>query len=248
MAAEDKDGEQSSCPFNSARLQIQNEPTYIVSLSVTEQEVHDSTRAATDPYLEAPREGTVMAEPEEEYLQQVRDDLMAVVGNCLKGFEPEGISMPKPDYTHQEVTAKENPEGLNNDVASLKPQHNEQKEPKLLEITREDHLEVKHVGKTASVIHSTTCKEHAVISLGQVPIEQHSVIALSTAECQSQCALGMYANPPSHVIPPVHRIEWWIEFVKSNHSKVDCNSSGLFMSSILNPKDACLILRRFMLN
>ena len=59
----------------------------------------------------------------------MRDDLMAVTENCLEVFELEGISMLNPDYTNQEVTAKENSEGSNINVASSKSQYTEQKEP-----------------------------------------------------------------------------------------------------------------------
>lgn len=327
MAAEDKDGEQSSCPFDLARsldacadglssapqlntssslvagqqlkelihedqrvptlsvnrenghlksqgqplyvmeegqdlpeaaeknyLTRQNDPTDTLRLPATEQGAQESTRAATEPCLEAQREDAVMVESEEEHIQQVRDDLMAVAEECLKGFEQERTSMPKPDYIDQEPgrfseIAKEDSEGSNVDAASPKLQHTEQKEqkePGLSQTTREDHREVKQVVKTALVIHSTTYKGHTAISPGQVPIEQHGAIALSTGDLQSQCALGTSAEPPSHFIPPVQRIEWWIEFVKHNHSKLSHNSSGLFMSSILNPEDVCLILRRFL--
>ena len=252
MAAEDEDGEQSSRPSNLARSSdacadgLSSAP----KLNTSSQE---STGAATEPCLEAQREDAVMVEPEEEHIQQVRDDLMAVAEECLEGFEQERTSMRKPDYINQELPGrflkivKEDLEGSNVDAASPKPQHTEQKEPDLLQTTREDHTEVEQVVKTASVNLPTTYKGHAATSPNQVPIEQHGVIfALSTADFQSQCALSTSADPPSHSIPPLQRIEWWIEFVKHNHSKLGRNSSGSFMSSILNPEDVCLILRRFL--
>ncbi len=210
-------------------------------------------RAVTEPCLEAQRENAVMVEPEEEHIQQVQDDLMAVAEECLKGFEQEHTFMRKPDYINQELPGrflkivKEDLKGLNIDAASFKPQHTEQKEPDLLQTTREDHTEVEQVVKTASVNLPTTYKGHAATSPNQVPIEQHSVIvALSTADFQSQCALSTSADPPSHSIPPLQRIEWWIKFVKNNHLKLGHNSSGSFMLSILNPENVCLILRQFL--
>ena len=174
---------------------------------------------------------------------------MTVTKNCLKDFKQKCISMPKFNYINQELPgrfseiAKENSESLNTDAASPKPQHTEQKESNLLKITREDYLKVKQVIKTASFIHFTTYKEHAVTSLDQISIKQHSVIALLTANFQSQCVLSTSVESPSHIISPVHRIKWWIKFVKCNYAKLGHNSSELFMSLILNPENACLILR-----
>ena len=50
-------------------LQTQNEPTDTLRLLATEQGAQDSTRAVTEPCLEAQREDTVMVEPEEEHIQ-----------------------------------------------------------------------------------------------------------------------------------------------------------------------------------
>lgn len=74
------------------------------------------------------------------------------------------------------------------------------------------------------------------------------MITLLIINSQSQCALNTSAESLSHNVSSVQRIEWWIEFIKHNHSKLDHNSSRLFMSFIFNPENVCSTLRCFLSN
>lgn len=235
--------------------QICNEDRITNHLPFTGPRVHGSEIIVKDTVSKAWSEDTIVAEPEEETIQQIRDDLTIVIQECMGDAEPmlgsDRIDKALPCCFSR--IAEDHIECLSVNVAS--PQFNplEHKKSDLLKTTGEDCMEVQEALDTAPIVDpaklmkdvATSCK---VTLLGQSPKEQCSITMFSSTEYQSQGAFCASCEPPSRSFPPIQRIRWWIKFVKDNYSKLARNTTGLFMSSMPNFEYAYLTLKQFLPN
>lgn len=80
--------------------------------------------------------------------------------------------------------------------------------------------------------------------LSRSPVKQDAIV-LSAYSSQY---FHVMHDPPSLNVSPVDRIQWWIEFVRLNYSKLDHHNTEFFMSSFSKLEDACLTLQRFLPN
>ncbi|KAI9796726.1 MAG: hypothetical protein M1835_003307 [Candelina submexicana] len=235
--------------------QMYNENISTLDLPTTEQQrVHDSDIILRDAFSEAGSEDAIVAEPEEP-MQQVRDDLTTMIqelmGDAQTRLGSDRIDEGLP--CHFSRIAEDDTKCLSVNAAS--PQFNplEPKESDLLKATGEDRMEVQEVVATPPIVDPADLKEHVATScatglLGQSPTEQRGNTISSSTQHQSQCAFRASFEPPLPSVPPIHRIEWWIQFVQDNYQKLARNTSGLFMSSMPNFDDAHQTLKRFLPN